>query len=26
LKSVHLTKISPNGDVEITESEEILAH
>jgi threonylcarbamoyladenosine tRNA methylthiotransferase MtaB len=26
LKTVHLTKISPAGDVEITESEEILAH
>ena len=26
LKSVHLTKISSDGDVEITESEEILAH
>ncbi|MCO5947580.1 tRNA (N(6)-L-threonylcarbamoyladenosine(37)-C(2))-methylthiotransferase MtaB [Mucilaginibacter flavidus] len=26
LKTVHLTKISPGGDVEITESEEILAH
>ena len=26
LKTVHLTKISPDGDVEITESEEILAH
>jgi threonylcarbamoyladenosine tRNA methylthiotransferase MtaB len=26
LKAVHLTKISPDGDVEITESEEILAH
>jgi threonylcarbamoyladenosine tRNA methylthiotransferase MtaB len=26
LKSVHLTKISADGDVEITESEEILAH
>ncbi len=26
LKTVHLTQISPDGDVEITESEEILAH
>jgi threonylcarbamoyladenosine tRNA methylthiotransferase MtaB len=26
LKTVYLTKISPDGDVEITESEEILAH
>lgn len=26
LKSVHLTKISPGGDVEITESDEILVH
>ena len=26
LKSVHLTKISPDGDVEITESDEILVH
>ncbi len=26
LKTVHLTNISPDGDVEITESEEILAH
>ncbi len=26
LKTVHLTKISPDGDVEIIESEEILAH
>jgi len=26
LKTVHLTKISPDGDVEITEKEEILAH
>ncbi|HVW94866.1 MAG TPA: tRNA (N(6)-L-threonylcarbamoyladenosine(37)-C(2))-methylthiotransferase MtaB, partial [Mucilaginibacter sp.] len=26
LKTVHLTKISPDGDVEITESEELLAH
>lgn len=26
LKTVHLTKISPDGDVEITESEEIFAH
>lgn len=26
LKSVHLTNISPDGDVEITESEEILVH
>lgn len=26
LKMVHLTQISPDGDVEITESEEILAH
>jgi threonylcarbamoyladenosine tRNA methylthiotransferase MtaB len=26
LKTIYLTKISPDGDVEITESEEILAH
>jgi threonylcarbamoyladenosine tRNA methylthiotransferase MtaB len=26
LKTVHLTQISPDGDVEITESQEILAH
>jgi len=26
LKSIYLTKISPDGDVEITESEEILVH
>jgi threonylcarbamoyladenosine tRNA methylthiotransferase MtaB len=26
LKSVYLTNISPDGDVEITESEEILVH
>jgi threonylcarbamoyladenosine tRNA methylthiotransferase MtaB len=26
LKTVHLTQISPDGDVEITESEEILVH
>src|ERR1700743_2169721 len=26
LKNVHLTQISPDGDVEITESEEILTH
>ena len=26
LKSVHLTKISPDGDVEITEADEIFAH
>jgi threonylcarbamoyladenosine tRNA methylthiotransferase MtaB len=26
LKKVHLTNISPDGDVEITESEEILVH
>jgi threonylcarbamoyladenosine tRNA methylthiotransferase MtaB len=26
LKTVHLMKISPDGDVEITESEEILVH
>jgi threonylcarbamoyladenosine tRNA methylthiotransferase MtaB len=26
LKAVHLTKISPDGDVEITESDEILVH
>jgi threonylcarbamoyladenosine tRNA methylthiotransferase MtaB len=26
LKAVYLTKISPDGDVEVTESEEILAH
>ena len=26
LKTVHLTNISPDGDVEITEGEEILVH
>ena len=26
LKSVHLTNISSDGDVEITESEELLVH
>ncbi len=26
LKTVYLTNISPNGDVDITESEELLVH